>query len=479
MKVGMGATEGFDSPEELQDKLGHVVHPWENLRTLGDAERTVIEQSEGIYVYDSEGNKLIDGPGGMWCVNIGHRNWEIAMTMAQQAMQMAYYSPWYVANSPSVELAAKLAERSPGDLNHIFYTTGGSTAVDSALRFVMFYNNIIGRPEKKKIIAREAGYHGSTYLSASCSGKERDKVWLDFDREHVHHIPCPNPNLRGEGVSIEEFLDAKVADLENKIQELGPDKVAAFIAEPIMASGGLIIPPKGYHQRCLEVCHKHDVLYISDEVVTGFGRLGHWFASEEVFGIVPDIITSAKGITSGYVPLGAVLISERLMNRVQESNQKNATFSNGFTYSAHPVSCAVALKNMELFERDGILEHVREVGPYFLEQLETLKDIPIVTDVRGEGLMACVECDITSEGDDALAMDKAIGNRIDEHCQALGLIVRPLYNMCVMSPPLIITKKQIDDMVAILREGITRAMHDVEKEGLFERPSNSSFPRHN
>jgi adenosylmethionine-8-amino-7-oxononanoate aminotransferase len=398
------------------------------------------------------------------------------MTMAQQAMQMAYYSPWYVANAPSVDLARRIAEVSPGDLNHVFYTTGGSTAVDSALRFVMFYNNIIGRPEKKKIIAREAGYHGSTYLSASCSGKERDKVWLDFDREHVHHIPCPNPNLRDEGQSVEDFLEAKVADLENKILELGPDKVACFIAEPIMASGGLIIPPKGYHQRCMEVCRKYEVLYISDEVVTGFGRLGHWFASKEVFGIEPDIITCAKGITSGYVPLGAVLISESLMARVQESNQKNATFSNGFTYSAHPVSCAVALKNMEIMERDGIMEHVREIGPYFQERLAELKDIPIVYDVRGEGLMACVECDITSEGDDALAMDKAIGNRIDEHCQELGLIVRPLYNMCVMSPPLIITKSQIDDMVAILREGIIRAMKDVENEGLWSPKKLKSSP---
>jgi adenosylmethionine-8-amino-7-oxononanoate aminotransferase len=468
--------------DDIQEKLRHVVHPWEDLNRIGEWERTIIGESEGIFVYDTEGNQLIDGPGGMWCVNVGHRNDEIAEAMAAQAREMAYYSPWSLANLPSANLGAKLAELSPGDLNNVFFTTGGSTAVDSALRFVMFFNNYLGRPEKKHIISRQHAYHGSTYLAASCSGKERDKSYLDFERGFIHHLPAPNPYRRPEGMSVEDFCTEKVADLENKILELGPDKVAAFIAEPIMASGGVIVPPEGYHRRCWEVCQKHDVLYIADEVVTGFGRLGHWFASEAVFDMIPDIITAAKGLTSGYVPMGAVLISDRLMEQVRVggdgggANANNftysgggsAVFSNGFTYSGHPVSCAAALKNIEIIERDGLLEHVREVGPYFQERLRELHDIPIVGDVRGMGLMACVECVISQESKEALKLDYEIGNRIDEHCQELGLIVRPLINMCVMSPPLVITKPQVDKLVSLLREGILRAQEDVRKEGLWK-----------
>jgi adenosylmethionine-8-amino-7-oxononanoate aminotransferase len=209
------------------------------------------------------------------------------------------------------------------------------------------------------------------------------------------------------------------------------------------------------------------VLYISDEVVTAFGRLGHFFASEDVFGIVPDIITCAKGLTSGYQPMGAVLISDRVLSRVSGPEAKGAVFSNGFTYSGHPVACAAALKNIEIMEREELCAHVREVGPYFQERLAELNEIPIVGDVRGEGLMACVECVISRESQDPLVLDKEIGGRIDAHCQRLGLIVRPLINMCVMSPPLVITKPQVDDLVAILRQGIELAMAEVEAEGLW------------
>jgi putrescine aminotransferase len=217
--------------------------------------------------------------------------------------EMAYCSPWALANAPACELSELLAELAPADLNNVFFTTGGSTAVDSALRFVMFLNNYLGRPEKKHIISRAKAYHGSTYLSASVSGKERDKNYFDFVTDFVRHLPAPEPYRRPDGMSLDEFCDAKVADLEAKILELGPHRVAAFVAEPILASGGVIVPPPGYHTRCLEVCRRYDVLYISDEVVTAFGRLGHFFASEDVFDIVPDIITFAKGVTSGYLPL--------------------------------------------------------------------------------------------------------------------------------------------------------------------------------
>ncbi|MCP4183749.1 MAG: aminotransferase class III-fold pyridoxal phosphate-dependent enzyme, partial [Hyphomicrobiales bacterium] len=350
---------------------------------------------------------------------------------------------------------------------HVFFTTGGSTAVDSALRFILFFNNVLGRPDKKHIISRHDAYHGSTYLSASCSGKARDKNYMDFERGFVHLLPSPNPYRRPDGMSIEDFCDAKVQDLESKILELGPDKVAAFIAEPVLASGGIIMPPEGYHAGCLEVCRRHDVLYISDEVVTGFGRLGHFFASKDVFDVDADIITSAKGLTSGYQPLGAVLINDRVLSRISGSDADGACFSSGFTYSGHPVACVAALKNIEIMEREKILQYVQEVGPYFQERLRTMLDIPIVGDVRGIGLMGCVECVISGDAKDPLLLDYEIGNRIDKHCQELGLLVRPMINMCVMSPPLTITRKQIDEMMDVLHKGIYLAMEDVRNEGIW------------
>ena len=278
--------------------------------------------------------------------------------------RLGYVSPW-TSTEASVLLAERLAAEAPGDLNTVFYSTGGSSAVDTALRFVQFYNNMKGRPDKKIFIAREKGYHGSTYLAASGSGKERDRKFLDTNTEFVRFLPNVNPYIRPDGMTIEDWRDAKLADLENMILETGPDKVAAFIAEPILASGGVIVPPPGYHKGCLDICRKYDVLYISDEVVTGFGRLGHIFASEKVFGITPDIITSAKGLTSGYVPMGATIISDRLINEISSDENGDILFSNGYTYSGHPVSSAAAVKNLEILDRENLLDHVREVSPIF------------------------------------------------------------------------------------------------------------------
>lgn len=463
---GTGA-EDIPDTETILERDEYVIHPWECFDRRHLDSRTVITRADGIYVYDSEGNRLIDGPGGMWCVNVGHGRQELADAMAEQARQLAYYSPWSLSNVPAATLAKRIASHTPGDLDNVFFTTGGSTAVDSALRFVAFYNNLKGRPDKKLIISRADAYHGSTYLSASCSGKARDKNYLDFERTLVHHLSSPNPYHRPEGMSEETFLEERVEELEKRILELGADKVAAFIAEPILASGGVIIPPPGYHRRCLEVCRRHDVLYISDEVVTAFGRLGHMFASEAVFDVVPDIITSAKGITSGYIPLGAVAISDRLIAEVGDNENRGATFANGFTYSGHPVACAVALRNMDIIEGEGLLEHVRRVGPYFQQRLATLRELPIVGDVRGMGLMACVECVSSKTSRTPLTMAYDIGSRIDAHCQQLGLVVRPIINMCVISPPLIITEEQVDTVVALLRKGIERATDDIRKEGIW------------
>lgn len=444
----------------------NFMHPWEGMEYIGHNNRTFVEGSHGIYVVNEGGRQLIDGPAGMWCVQIGYGREEMATAMAEQVRQMAYFSPFNNASSVSAKLAHELARRTPGDLNHVFFTTGGSTAVDTALRFIQFRNNVMGRPEKKIFISRQKAYHGSTYLSASMSGKERDKGWLDHASHLTHFLPNVNPTLRKADQSLAQFLDEKVADLENAILEIGADKVAAFIAEPVLCSGGVIVPPEGYHKRCLDVCRKYDVLYISDEVVTGFGRLGHWFASEEVFDIVPDIITCAKGMTSGYVPMGACIISDQLIADVSGDNAHGAVFSNGFTYSGHPVSAAAALKNIEIIEAEGILESVRMKAPHFEDRLAALGSLPLVADTRGLGLVGCVDCVADPSSEDLLSLDKSVGAMIDAHCQDKGLILRPIINMCVFSPPLIITNGQIDQMFDILEYGIRKTTDDLIREGI-------------
>ncbi len=446
---------------DLKRADNQFIHPWDDFVKLGKHARTLLREGDGVYVYDSDGKRLLDAPAGMWCVNVGHGRKEIAQAVYDQIMALPYVSPWSMATGPAAEFAAAVAAEAPGDLNHVFFTTCGSTAVDSALRFVHFYNNQRGKPAKKHVIAQKRGYHGSTYLGGSVSGKERDKSHLDFETRLVHHIDAPHPLTKPEDMSDADFLDACVGNLERMIEQVGADNCAVFVAEPILASGGVIVPPEGYHARCLEVCRKHDMLYLSDEVVTAFGRLGHCFASRDVFAIEPDIITTAKGLTSGYIPMGAFIVSDRLIDEVKSHGGNSAVFSNGFTYSGHPVAAAAGLANLEIMKREKLFERARETGPYLQQQLRSLYDLPIVRDVRGLGLMACVECE-WREGENDLATDYEIGKLIDRHCQALGLIVRPLINMCVMSPPLTISREQIDELVTILRRGIELATEEMK-----------------
>jgi len=465
-KFSSGGTAG-----SLADR--HLIQPWEVLGSRDDEARHMLDRAEGVYIYDEQGNKLLDGPAGMWCVQVGYRRREIAEAMANQAVRLAYNSPWSSTSACAALLAARIAEKTPGDLNKIFFTTGGSTAVDSALRFVQFLNTYTGRPEKKLILARGDGYHGSTYLSASCSGKARDKTYLDIASDRIRFLTSPNPFRRPEGMSVAAFCDFLVAEMESTILAEGPERIAAFVAEPVLASGGVIVPPEGYHRRVAALCRKYDVIQIADEVVTAFGRLGHWFAAQDVFGFTPDIVTFAKGLTSGYVPLGGLAISDALLDRIGEAGQ-GVMFANGYTYSGHPVSCAAALASMDIIEREGLLRHTRDIAPYFQARLRELEDLPLVGEVRGLGLMACIDCVADKASKNPLELDYEVGSRIDAHCQALGLLVRPMINMCVMSPPLIIERPQIDSMVEILRTGIERTMDDLEAEGLWHRDRNSA-----
>jgi len=465
----MASTMKKYNTEELWRKdRDHNIHPWTNFASFKNEGSLVMSHSEGPYVYDSDGNQFIDGIGGLWCVNIGYGRDEMAEAIADQVRQIPYYSTFnHLTTPPAATLAAKLAELAPDSLNHVFFGTGGSMANDTAVRIIHFYFNRLGKQNKKKIIARTDGYHGSTYLAMSMTGVTFDHQGFDLAPDLVHHIPAPNCYRRPEGMTEEAFCDAKVADLENKILELGPENVACFIAEPIMGAGGVIVPPKGYHRKTREVCNKYEVLYISDEVVTGFGRLGHFFASEAVFDFVPDVITCAKGISSGYLPLSATILSEQIYDVISVPQAKGALFTHGFTYSGHPVVCAAGVKNIEIMERENICGHVRDVGPYFESQLRTLLDYPIVGDVRGSHFMMCIENVADKATKEIFPAEVAIGQRIAHHCQQRGLIVRPIAHLNVMSPPLILDRTQIDTVVSTLGKSIEATMEELKAEGLW------------
>ena len=459
----------YDQQDLWRKDRDHYIHPWTDFSVFKEQGSDVMAESEGIYIYDAEGKQFIDGIGGLWCVNIGYGRHDMADAIAEQVRRIPYYSTFtHLTTPPAAELAAKLAEIAPGSLNRVFYGTGGSMANDTAVRLVHFYFNRLGKTSKKQIISRIDAYHGSTYLAAAITGVMFDRIGFDLADGLVHFLSAPNCYRPPEGMNTEEFCDHLVQEFEDKVQEIGPENVPCFFAEPIMGAGGVIVAPPGYHKRMLEVCRKYEIFYISDEVVTGFGRLGHFFASEPVFDIVPDIITSAKGITSGYLPLSATILSDEIYEVISVPQAEGALLTHGFTYSGHPVSCAAGLKNIEIIEQEDICGHVREVGPYFQERLASLLDLPIVGDVRGSHFMMCVENVADKETKEILDPGILVGNRIARHAQDRGLIVRPVAHLNVLSPPLIMSRAQIDTTVDILRESIEATMDDLTREGLWK-----------
>ncbi|MDE0419174.1 MAG: aminotransferase [bacterium] len=456
----------YDASELWQKDHDHVIHPWTDFSRWDDKGSEIMAEADGIHVYDSHGNRFIDGIGGLWCVNIGYGREEMAEAIAEQVRAIPYYSPFHhLSTPPAGLLGAKIASLTPGSLDHMFFGTGGSMANDTAVRFVHFYWNNLGRPSKKKIVSRVDAYHGMTYMAAALTGIAYDKIGFDQADEMVVHVACPYTYRRPEGMTEAEFCDWLIEDFRKRIEEVGAENIGAFIAEPIMGAGGVIVPPEGYHKRMFEVCKANEILYISDEVVTGFGRLGHFFASEDVFGIVPDMITSAKGISSGYQPLSATIVSQEVYDVLSTPQADGALFTTGFTYSGHPVCCAAGMKNIEIMEREDIPGHVRKVGPYFEKRLAELNDLPLVGETRGKCFMLGVENVANKETRELLPAEVNVGERIAEHAQANGVIVRPLGHLNVISPPLIMTEAQIDEFVGVLRGAILATQDDLVREG--------------
>lgn len=444
----------------------HVLHPWTNFGSFEDQGALVISRGEGAWLWDANGAKFFDAVGGLWCTNIGLGRREMADAIADQAMRLAFSNTFVdMTNDPSARLSAKLAHLAPGDLNRVHFTTGGSTAIDTAARMVQYYQHCMGRPGKMHLVARNHSYHGSTYLSQSIGKRPGDRVeQLRYKTDGIHHLSVPNPYRRPEGMTEAQFCDHLVAEFEALIARVGADRIGGFFAEPIQASGGVIVPPDGYLKRMWEACRRHDILFVADEVVTAFGRLGHWFASWDEFGVQPDIICTAKGLSSGYIPIGAVIFSDRVWAAMAADGER--WFTSGYTYSGHPVACAAALKNIEIMEREDLLGNAARVGAVFEARMKELASLPLVGDVRGRKLMVCVE-NVADKATKTLLPDELdVGKRISDASEAMGLMVRPIAHLNVMSPPLILTEDDVDFVGRTLEKAITQVTDRFVKDGV-------------
>ena len=452
------------SPEALAEMdQAHALHPWAHFDSFEREGPMVMSRGDGCHLWDAEGRKYFDAVGGLWCTNIGLGRAEMANAIAEQAQRLAFANTFVdITNDPAAMLAAKLAEIAPDGLSRVHFTTGGSTAVDSAYRLVHFAQAAMGRPKKRHILSRKHSYHGSTFASMSIGMRDGDRAEeFTYIQDGITHLSAPRVRP-GDDPNV--VLATCLKELEDTIQRIGADNIAAFFAEPVQASGGVIIPPDGYLRRMVEICRKHDILFVADEVVTGFGRLGEWFAADAFYGAKPDVICCAKGLSSGYQPIGAVIFSDQIWQAM--ASDKDRWFTSGFTYSGHPVACAASLKNIEIMEREGLLANAAEVGRYFQTALASLSEKPIVGETRGVGLIACVENVADKATMRHFDEDVDIARRISDAAERLGLMVRPMGANNVMSPPLILSKGNVDFIVETLGAAIDKVTDGLVRDGV-------------
>ena len=433
----------------------HLWMHFTRMSAYADQEIPIIVRGEGCYVYDAHGNRYLDGLSSLFCTNIGHGRVDIAQAGADQAKELGFFNTWSYANPPAITLAAKVASLAPGDLNRVFFTSGGSESVESALKLARQYFKHVGKPTKHKLIAREVAYHGTSFGALSATGITSIKTPFEPITPGGCHVPNTNVYRLPDGMTVDGLAEV----VARRIEFEGPDTVAAVIMEPVQNAGGCFTPPDGYFQRIREICDEYDVLMISDEVICSWGRLGEWFGAQR-FGYQPDIITTAKGITSAYAPMGAVIFSDRIAAPFLEGDRM---FSHGFTFGGHPMCAAVALANIDAFEREGVLEHVRANAPAFRAMLDSLLELPIVGDVRGDGYFVALE----------LVKDKATKQTFnDEESETLlrGFLSTELYRrglfcraddrgdpVVILAPPLIAGPEHFAEIEAVLRPVLTEA----------------------
>lgn len=464
----MKSNFAYDADDLWDKDRRHTVHGWTDYSRFVQDGPEILVEGDGVYVTDVCGNRLMDAMAGVWCVNAGYGRTEIVDAIAAQARRLPFANPFRATSSPpAAELSAKLAALAPGDLDHVLYSGGGSTANDTALRIVQRYFNTLGRVDKKGVVSRRNAYHGSTSASASLGGIDAIKAGFDVPAHGVHYVSAPYAYREAADADPDAFCDHLVDEFAEVVERVGAERIGCFIAEPVMGMGGVLIPPPGYFKRISDICKANDILVVADEVVTGFGRLGEFLASQAIFEMSPDIISVAKGLTSGYLPLGATIISSRIMDVVGRHAAKGGVFTHGFTYAEHPVCCAAALANIDIIEREGICRHVRDMSAPFKTSLDTLLDFDIVGDVRGAGFMFAIENVADRQTKALFAPEVEIGQRISIHARRLGLIVRPGGHMNIFSPPLTMTRPDVEFLTDTLRTSIRNTMDDLVREGLW------------
>jgi putrescine---pyruvate transaminase len=447
----------------------HFLHPFTDFKDLAGRGARVITRADGVYVWDSEGARILDAMSGLWCVNVGYGRKELAEAAYQQMLTLPYYNSFFqTTNVPAVQLAAKLASLAPsvGDrsFSHVFYSSSGSESNDSNVRMVRRYWDLLGQPQRKVIIGRHNGYHGSTMAGASLGGMSGMHAQGDLPIPNITHIGQPYFYEEGlPGESAAEFGVRAASWLEDKILEVGPDKVAAFIAEPVQGAGGVIIPPDSYWPEIQRIVDKYGILLVSDDVICAFGRLGHWFGYEK-FGYKPDLITFAKAVTSGYIPLGGVMVGNRV---AQVLIEKGGEFNHGYTYSGHPVACAVALANLQILENEQLVEKVRtDMGAYFEQRYAEFNDHPLVGDAQSCGFVGGMVLVKDKKTKTHFHDDDDVGMLCRSHCFANGLIMRAVGDRMIIAPPLTMTRSDIDEMVALIRTALDLTLRDVKARGL-------------
>lgn len=438
--------------------ISYHLHPYTNAVKHKEVGPLIIERGEGIYVYDENGKRYIEGMAGLWSVAVGFNEARLVETATRQMQKLPFYHTFtHKANNPSIALAEKLVQLTDGAMSGVFFTNSGSEANDTVIKMVWYYNNALGRTDKKKIIARKRAYHGVTVASASLTGLAPNHKGFDLPLPQMKHVTTPHFYREGRpGETEEEFASRLAAELDAFIQQEGPETVAAFIGEPVMGAGGVLVPPATYWEKIQAVCRKHDVLLVADEVITGFGRLGTLFGSHK-FNIQPDIMVVSKQLTSSYMPLAAILMNEQVHKTITEYTGELGVFGHGYTTSGNPVSTAVALENIRIIEERGLVENAARMGELLQSSLGALRDHPLVGEVRGTGLIAAVE----------LVADKAnrqpfdplgrVGAMVAEHAQTRGLILRNIQDSMAFCPPLIINEEQVGELVSTF----TAALNEV------------------
>ncbi len=438
----------------------HHLHPFSDMKQLNAKGTRIIERAEGVFIYDSTGKKYLDAFAGLWCVNVGYGRKSIADAAYRQMQELPYYNAFFgTTTPPATLLAQKIASHAGPRLSRVFFTNSGSEATDTWFRMARVYWKALGKPEKTQVIARKNGYHGSTVAGASLGGMKLMHEQGNLPIEVVHHINQPYWYAEGGGLSPAEFGLKVARELESKIDELGEDRVAAFVAEPIQGAGGVIIPPETYWPEIARICKARNILLVVDEVICGFGRLGQWFGHQH-YGVGPDLAPIAKGLSSGYLPIGGVLVSDRvadvMINEVGD-------FFHGFTYSGHPVAAAAALENLRIIEEEGLVERVRDdIGPYFAAAWKSLEDHEVVGQAESVGLMGGLQ----------LAADKAtrrryekpddIGTLVRNHCVENGLIMRATGDRMLASPALTISHSEVDEVIDKLRRALDHLRDTVK-----------------